>query len=58
MLQNEFIIYVSDNFIKKLNIVLFFYIDGMIIYIKNLKLLIVILFYEHNIENENTDYWN
>ena len=58
MLQNEFIIYVSDNFIKKLNIVVYFYIDGMIIYIKNLKLLIVILFYEHNIENENTDYWN
>ena len=49
LFQHEHIIYVSDYFIKKLNKSSHFYIDGTFVYPKGFKQLIVILYYDSDL---------
>ena len=50
IINHEHVIYVSDFYIKKLRESKHFYIDGTFVYPKGFKQLIVILYYDQNLE--------
>ena len=52
MFQHEYIIFISDYFIKKLNTAKHFYIDGTFVYPKDFKQLIVILYVDENLNKK------